>query len=219
MDQRTLLGRLLSPAGFGLVLLLFFLPFVTVSCGGSEGHVDATFTGVDLVTGADPDLDSDIFGTIDEGTTQQVLSFFAEDIGVQPLALLSALVALLAMAAGLIRERLARHAIGAGLAVLSAALITATMLTGPDQFDRAIQARLHELGDTIPATSLHPRYGFWLVLVVLAVLAAGHLGALARAWRHAGAGPPDQTGPVAPDQTGPDGVLGGDPHPGRAATA
>ena len=33
MNQRTLLDRLLSPAGFGLVLLLFLLPFATVSCG------------------------------------------------------------------------------------------------------------------------------------------------------------------------------------------
>jgi len=43
MNQRTLLGRLLSPAGFGLVLIFFLLPFTTVSCGSATEKAEATF--------------------------------------------------------------------------------------------------------------------------------------------------------------------------------
>ena len=56
MNQRTLLDRLLSPAGFGLVLLFFLLPFVTVSCGVDNDKISANFTGVDLLVGGPPDI-------------------------------------------------------------------------------------------------------------------------------------------------------------------
>ena len=54
MNQPTLLGKLLSPAGFGLVVLMFFLPFVAVSCGTDPHRVTATFNGLDMVTGNGP---------------------------------------------------------------------------------------------------------------------------------------------------------------------
>ena len=62
MNPRTLIDRLLSPAGFGFVLLLFLLPFLTVSCGVNPGEASAnveqsfSFTGVDLLVGGAPDI-------------------------------------------------------------------------------------------------------------------------------------------------------------------
>src|SRR5574338_644746 len=60
MTSRTLLERLASPAGFAVALLLFLLPFLTVSCEASSDstpvRVDATFTGIDLLVGGSPDL-------------------------------------------------------------------------------------------------------------------------------------------------------------------
>ena len=55
-----MLRRLVSPTGFVLVAICFLLPFVTVRCTPVDpaGTVapTATFTGVDLVVGGEPDL-------------------------------------------------------------------------------------------------------------------------------------------------------------------
>src|SRR5689334_22022375 len=53
--MKVLLPRLISPAGFLLALAFFLLPFAAVSCEvPSVGSVEASYTGVDLITGGDP---------------------------------------------------------------------------------------------------------------------------------------------------------------------
>ncbi len=71
MNQRTLIDRLLSPAGFGLVLLLFLIPFATVSCGVGDERVDATFTGLDLVVGGNPSISGPNIDAESEQAIQQ----------------------------------------------------------------------------------------------------------------------------------------------------
>lgn len=41
-------ARKISPAIFGIALIMFFLPWINVSCGGERA---ATFSGIQLVTG------------------------------------------------------------------------------------------------------------------------------------------------------------------------
>ncbi len=182
MNQRTLLSRLLSPAGFGLVLLMFLLPFVTVSCGG-ERQITSTFTGVDMVVGSPPEIAGP---GVDSDVERELVALFADDLGVEPLALLGALAVLAAMGVGLIRERLARHAISTGLAVLVAALLGSAVIRASDRVDAA----LHKFDDQVyqgvaTATAVDTRFGFWFVMVTLALLAAGHAVGLVAAWRAA----------------------------------
>lgn len=55
-----MLRRLVSPTGFVLVAIFFLLPFLTVRCAPVDPDATvaptATFTGVDLVVGGEPDL-------------------------------------------------------------------------------------------------------------------------------------------------------------------
>src|SRR5574342_207785 len=120
MDQRPWAGKLLSPAGFGLVLLLFLLPFVAISCQGGSGTATATFTGMDMVVGGAPDYS--VTGVPPEDT-EPITELFADQYDVEPLAVIAACALLTGMATALIRKRRTRHAAGMGLAVLAGALL------------------------------------------------------------------------------------------------
>jgi uncharacterized membrane protein len=74
--MRTHLHRLLSPPLFGLILFLFFLPFVTVSCPGFDG---ATMSGTQLAFGTtvdeqDVELSSALLGGFAVGLIGFVVS-------------------------------------------------------------------------------------------------------------------------------------------------
>src|SRR5215217_8868932 len=106
MRQPTLAGKLLSPAGFGLVLLCFFLPFVAVSCGPADNQLTATFTGLSMVSNGRPtitgtDLNPDDIATIHALTESQY--------DLEPLALFAALVIMAAMVCALIKRARTRH--------------------------------------------------------------------------------------------------------------
>jgi hypothetical protein len=182
VSQRTLIGRLLSPAGFGLVLLLFLLPFLAVSCGSGEEKAVGTFTGIDMVVGGEPDLVVPAMTDEDAQQAQQaVVAQFHDDIDAQPLAILAALVVLLAMAAALVPERLARHAVSAGLAALAAALLSGAVVRATSRIEETLRAIVEEPDTAAFEVSL--RYGFWVCVAVLAALVVGHLAALVQAWR------------------------------------
>jgi len=182
MNQRTLIGRLLSPAGFGLVLLLLLLPFLAVSCGSGEETAVGTFTGIDMVTGGEPDLVVPAM-TDDEAqqAQQAIVAMFQDQIDAEPLAILAALVLLLAMPAALIRERMARHALSVGLAVLATALLAGAVVRATSRIGEALR-NIAEQPETA-AFDVSLRYGFWLCVAVLAALTVGHALALVRAWR------------------------------------
>lgn len=198
MNQRALIGRLLSPAGFGLVLLFFLLPFLTVSCGGGEERIRWTFTGIDMVVGSPPEVVGP--GLDEEAAAELGRSFVAEEQDLEPLALLAALAALAGMAANLIRERLARHGLGTGLAVFAAALLVGAVLRAPARVDAAMRkvADGPTLTDPIP-TEVETRYGFWLAIVGLGALAVGHAALLVRAWKAPAAPPEPQPAPLEAD--------------------
>jgi hypothetical protein len=180
MNQRAPVGRLLSPAGFGLVLLMFLLPFLSVSCEAEGAEFVGTFTGIDMVVGGEPDLIAP--GTDEDAQEAQktLVTIFHDHLDLEPLALLAGLVILGGMAGALIRERLARHATGAGLAVLGAALLVAAQLRVAGRVRDAIQS---VLGPESPEPHVTSRFGFWMAVAVLVALTAGHLVALILGWR------------------------------------
>jgi hypothetical protein len=190
MNERTLIGRLLSPAGFGLVVLLFLLPFLSVSCGSGEETAVGTFTGIDMVVGGEPDL---VVSSMTDEEAQEaqrgIVAMFRDQIDLEPLALLAGLVLLAAMAAGLVRERMARHGLAVGLAVLATALLSGAVVRSMSRIDEALRSISEE--PSAGGYEVDLRYGFWLCVAVLGVLTVGHALALVQAWRAPPAKPPE----------------------------
>jgi hypothetical protein len=202
MNQRTLLGRLLSPAGFGLVLIFFLMPFLTVSCGTATDSIDTTFSGIGMVVGSPPSIGGP---GLDAATEQELAGLLVEEVDLEPLALLSALAVLGGLAVGLIQQRRLRFGFGVGLALLAGALVTAAVLRAPSR----VADFVARLGDGSPTpepltTDVHARYGFYLAVVTLGALVVGNGIALVRTQREP---PPEpDPGPLA----GAPEVLSGD---------
>lgn len=198
----SLASRLLSPAGFGLALLLFLLPFVTVSCdaptGASPFTVEYTFTGLDLVTGGPPEIsgvlpDDDgspmtVSGASDEG-------WFAEQVGrpVQPLAVTAALTLLAGLIAGFVLPIPLRGRVTGALALAALTLLVVQVLAV------APARAAEELAKVAPgptlATHTTPAIGFYLTVVVLLALLVREVIAVRRPPRVSA--PSDSTGPPA----------------------
>ncbi len=198
MDQRTLIDRLLSPAGFGLVLLLFLLPFVTVSCGVTTDETTAnfeqsfSFTGVDLLVGGSPDIsvsggndvDEAEIPTTTEGDDDAVMAVFDERYGKyyppQPLAIGAAVIIFAGMIIGLALPLGRRAWFNAGAAVLAAALLAVEVFViAPGLADDAIADALADVEGATEAiasgaltTGTSPGLGFWIAIVILVGLAA-----------------------------------------------
>jgi hypothetical protein len=203
MDQRTLLGRLLSPAGFGLVLLLFLLPFVAVSCGSNQQQVTATFTGIDMVVAGQPDITGS--GISDE-EADDINGLFLDQYDSEPFAILALLVLLGAMGSALVqpaRQRLTAQTALAALAVLL--VVTAEARAVHRLEDVHLPTNPDNPGGELPQGVAHPLYGFYLVLILLILLAAAHGLALYRA-RYGAAVVASAAGPSrSPRTTGPPG--------------
>jgi len=179
MPPRTLLSRLLSPTGFVLILLLFGLPFLAASCEAPQGDFEfsATFTGVDLVVGGQPDLVS----SVDDVNEQR----FDVPIPVQPLAIIAVVAIVVGAGAALLRERLFRHAAGLGLAVLAAGTLAGAEIQALNDLVDKYRPIVTDLVDAqIAGTEyVHTQIGFWLAFYALVALAIGHAVALLVAWR------------------------------------
>jgi len=181
MNERTLIDRLLSPAGFGLALLLFLLPFLSVSCSTEEGPVVATFSGVDMVVGGEPDLRAPTTDQEAQEAQRTIVAIFQDRLDAEPLAILAVLAILFGMGAGLVRLRLARHAISAGLAVVAIALIAGAFVRSSSRVGDALRS-LSDSPEPV-AYQVQMRYGFWLCVGALSALTFGHLFGLLRAWK------------------------------------
>ena len=178
-------GLRLSPVLFGAALLAFLLPFATVSCatprgyGSAGGGVTATYRGVTLALGGQPELSA-------PENSRAALIPTAEDY-VAPRAF--AVGALTLTIAGLVSSLLTfgrtrgrplwPAMFGAGAAVF-------TVLTLLD-FDRTRTGRIVErlqlnqpeaLARVDPAKFVNPNLGFWALLALL-LLGAALNGALA----------------------------------------
>jgi hypothetical protein len=196
MTPRGLVDRLLSPAGFALALLLFLLPFVTVSCDVSTagvveqavsappapdtGTFTATYTGLDLLTGGGPDIAATSVGPdgrpqvehADEDTSAQIEQYVGQLGSPQPLAIVAALVVLGAMLAGLFAPLRLRVPISAAAALAAIVLLTvqAVLLAPTRVRDSEVAGAVRAM--LVGSPRSRPAIGFYLIVVVLlAVLA------------------------------------------------
>jgi hypothetical protein len=190
--MHPLVRRLFSPAGFALVGCCFALPFVSVSCTPQpEQTMSATYTGIDLAAGDRPRIEvSDEFRRGYEpiaktyglpGSTGAVRDQLTRPIRRQPLMWAAlGLAALATVLCGLWRPWF-RSLVAAG-----AALVVGTVLVGGEVI-AVHAARTRFAGDIAPYVSasggsgtagpyadIEPRYGFWLAVLLLAVLAIGN---------------------------------------------
>jgi hypothetical protein len=185
--RHPLMRRLLSPGGFVLVGICFFLPFVTVSCSAGRGSDTAayagttTYTGTDLVTGgfgdlsidnwppadpSDPDVPSRGIGLIDHAS--------AAPIAPQPFAIAALALVAVGLAAATVRPRFYRAMAETGLAVSAAILLCGAELLGQHAVRRTVTTDAAKvLGSSGSGTRLETttRYGFWVALLLLAGLA------------------------------------------------
>ena len=86
-----------SPAFYGVIILLFFLPFVNLSC---SGQTIMSLSGFQLITGADYKANS-MFG---ETSTSEAKA--DEKVDSQPLALFALLAAVIALAISFVKIRM-----------------------------------------------------------------------------------------------------------------
>jgi hypothetical protein len=178
MTPRTLIDRLLSPAGFGLVILLFLLPFVSVSCSPSDNPdetVTATFAGIDLVTGGTPTYvtsDATQEEVADDAAVAELDAMFGQFYPAQPLAILAFVIVLAGMIAGLVLPDARRAMITAGMALATAVLLAVQVIVIAPQ--KAADVRIEGVIDASLAHAT-PAYGFWLTIAVLIALALWQL--------------------------------------------
>jgi hypothetical protein len=224
MDQRTLIDRLLSPAGFGLVLLLFLFPFVTVACGVKTGEATAdfeqnfSFTGVDLLVGGSPDISVSGGTDVDEAeipTTvgddeDAVMDAFDERYGkyypAQPLVIGAAVIIFAGMIIGVALPPARRAWLSAGAAVIAMVLLAVEVfIIAPGLADDAIAHGLADVegaAEAIAAGSItsgtSPGLGFWIAMVILIGLAAWQ----AHIAYHGTAAPPDGPSELAQQPQG-----------------
>lgn len=214
MTARSLTERLLSPAGFGLALLLFLLPFATVSCSDTNDltpfSVDYTFTGLDLVTGGAPEINGVL--PDDDGRPMAVAGVtdeagFAQQFGqpVQPLAVVAVVALLIGMIASFGLRVDLRERVGAAAALGALVLLLVEVLA-------ILPARAaSELARALPGSGLvthtTPAVGFYLTVVVL-VLLIGRGIVLARRPVAAAASPATAPPPTAPPPAEPPPAAG-----------
>ena len=180
MNDRTLINKLLSPAGFGLVLICFLMPFFTVSCGVDEkSTIRTTYSGLTLVTGSQPKVE-------DQPPDQaaKLLAIFPDSFYPEVLVVLAAVAVMVAMGIGFIRAGTVRHGTSLGLAVAAVALLVLEIRHVPSRVVDAL-ASLYDPAKPGPELqwAVHPRYGFWLAVGLLVLLAGYHAAMLVRAAR------------------------------------
>ncbi|MEU7865275.1 Hsp70 family protein [Dactylosporangium sp. NPDC049140] len=187
----TLRRRWLSPVTLVLALLCFVLPFATVSCGLPDGYGHARpggttkYNGLDLALGGRPDVAADQLRPAGE---------WREDrLGPQPLYVGALVVVGVALVAALMLARpRRRRAVVAGLGALAGL----SLVAGQALVVSRLAERVREQS-AVPAGKdardfVGTGAGFWLTLVLLALLLGGNLAALLP-WRRA-AGPGKQYG-------------------------
>jgi hypothetical protein len=191
------LSRFASPAGFVLVLLLFFLlPFVSVSCAvPGYGDAGANYTGSHLVSGADPDVPTELQELSDELRSEandpDVPGELVDlpDPGVQVLAIVLAVLAAAGVLTVLVPQVKARLLGGAAVAAVTLAVTVITavvaqshlrssLLDGVRQSGLAEQQESVQRLETVVDDLTHTEVGFWLMIVLLSLITvvAGILG-------------------------------------------
>lgn len=183
------LSRVASPAGFVLVLLLFFLlPFVSVSCDvPGYGQAGANYTGSHLVSGTDPEVPAEVRELASDPETPEAL-IDPPDPGVQVLAIVLAVLAAAGVLTVLVPQVKARLLSGAALATATLGVTVMTMVVAQSNLKSALvdgveRSGLAEQGDVARLESavdqiLKTEVGFWLMVFHLGLMAVvtGALG-------------------------------------------
>jgi hypothetical protein len=171
------MSRLLSPAGFVSVGLLFLLPFfrVTFLLSG-EDPVTIAFDGTDLLTRGGPT----VVRPAGVDATNPLLRVWSFDR--QPLAIAALAVLVASLFTALIRNRLTRHASALGLAVLIGALLFGAYLQATRALDERLVMLANDVDGYVRPHISSPWIGFWLMIGTLNLLVIGHAMAFARAW-------------------------------------
>jgi hypothetical protein len=90
-----------SPAFYGVVILLFFMPFVNLSC---SGQTIMSLTGFQLITGAEYS-GQNMFGQDMSGSMGNTNTTEKREIDSQPLALFALFAAIVGLIVGFIRKK------------------------------------------------------------------------------------------------------------------
>lgn len=175
------LSRFASPAGFVLVLLLFFLlPFVSASCDvPGYGDAGATYTGGNLVTGTDPEVPAELKELGNDPESPTALTD-PPDPGVQLLAIGLAILAAAGVLTALVPHLKARLLGGAALAAATLVMTVVTMSVAQSNLQTALLDWARETGaaesqdgdrlQTAVTEVTHTEVGFWLMVVLLALI-------------------------------------------------
>lgn len=175
------LSRFASPAGFVLVLLLFFLlPFVSASCDvPGYGEAGATYTGGHLVTGTDPEVPAELQDLANDPESPTALTD-PPDPGVQLLAIGLAVLAAAGILTVLVPHLKARLLGGAALAAATLVVTVVTMSVAQSNLQDALADWARQTGaaesqdgdrlQTAVTEVTHTEVGFWLMIVVLALI-------------------------------------------------
>ncbi|MEO8692387.1 MAG: hypothetical protein ABI658_02660 [Acidimicrobiales bacterium] len=169
-------ARVGSPVTLALAFILFLLPFLSVSCdspggyGRMSGGGTTTYTGFDLAIGSSP--------TVDDEHLRPAAEQQSDDLGVQPLVAVAALLTLAAIVVPFVSAR--RRPLSALLAGLSAALLViGILLARATLVDRiAEQATVPFPSGKSAGDYVRWGIGFWIVLALMVLGAAfGLIGA------------------------------------------
>lgn len=183
-----LLSRVVSPAGFGLVLVLFFLmPFLSVSCDvPGMGTAGASYTGAHLVTNDTPEWEAP--KDLDELLgTQESRDDVQAPAGVRILAIVLAVLAAAGVAASFIPQLRRRLYSSAALAGTALAVAIVTVIVALGNLRAVLLPQLRDIAkgtttapgndpESIVDDLLHTEAGFWLVAIVLALVMLLNLG-------------------------------------------
>lgn len=163
-----------SPIVFAIAAICFVLPFVSFSCSGQRY---ATLSGLDLVRGAKVTVDQDAlegftdgldeaFGTSSDQESASTTESQSEDTDPEIWAIIALAAALIGIVIGLVtknRVRTIGSLAAAAVGILSLAILH-SVLSG--EFDIPKEAQ--------GIVAFEYRFGYWLVVLLFAVLAASH---------------------------------------------
>jgi hypothetical protein len=177
----AVLSRLVSPAGFVLVLLLFFLlPFLSVSCDvPGYGEAGVHYTGSHLVTGTAPDpvIPAGLEELVADPSSSETVDAVADGPGVRLLAIALAALAAAGVLTGLIPQVRARLFGAAALAGATLVVAVVTMVVAQSTLTSALVEGTRDFGTdgetpgvgTVDGIEdmVHTDVGFWLIAVAL----------------------------------------------------
>lgn len=188
----SLLPRLVSPAGFVLALLLFLFPFVAVSCEAPGlGSIEVSYTGADLATGGDPSVETvGDFGREAGDPVQDNEN--PPDPGARLLAILTLLLIFTGLAVSFLPTARLRLVGAVSAAALAGVMLVVTESVAQSNLESSLIETARQeasapgeepftLTKSIADDMVEPRVGFWLTLIVLALVLLANLALAIRA--------------------------------------